>query len=106
VLAALVEDQNGWRIRTNDELQVMYRKPNIVTTVNLRRLEWAGHVARMFDDRTVKRVFVGKPGGRRKAGRPKFRLYWERSEIDGCQEMEEQSRKQICMGRHSEGGTG
>jgi hypothetical protein len=26
-----VKDQNGWRIRNNDELQVMYRKTNIVT---------------------------------------------------------------------------
>jgi hypothetical protein len=27
----------------------------------------------MSDDRTVKKVFVGKPDGRRKAGRPKLR---------------------------------
>ena len=27
----------------------------------------------MSDDRAVKTVFVGKPGGRRKAGRPKLR---------------------------------
>jgi len=33
------KNQNGWRICSNDELQVMYRKPNIVTTVTARRLE-------------------------------------------------------------------
>jgi hypothetical protein len=54
-----VKDRNGWRIRTNDELQVMYIKPNIVTTIKVSRLEWAGHVVRMSDDRTVKKVFVG-----------------------------------------------
>jgi hypothetical protein len=27
----------------------------------------------MSDDRTVKKVFLGKPNGRRKAGRPKLR---------------------------------
>jgi hypothetical protein len=27
------KDQTGWRIRNNDELQVVYRKPNTVTTV-------------------------------------------------------------------------
>jgi hypothetical protein len=27
----------------------------------------------MVDDRTVKRVFLWKPGGRRNAGRPKLR---------------------------------
>jgi hypothetical protein len=31
------------------------------------------HLVRMSDDRTVKNVFVGKPDGRRKAGRPKLR---------------------------------
>jgi hypothetical protein len=51
----------------------MYRKPNIVTTIRARILEWAGHVVRMSDDLTAKKVFVGKPDGRRKAGRPKLR---------------------------------
>jgi hypothetical protein len=51
----------------------MYRKPNIVTTIKVRRLEWAGHVVRMSDGRTVKTVLVGKPDRRRQAGRPKLR---------------------------------
>jgi hypothetical protein len=68
-----IKDQNGWRIRTNDELQVMCRKSNIVTTIQVRRLEWAGHLVRMFDDKTVKQVFLGKKGGGRKAGRLKLR---------------------------------
>jgi hypothetical protein len=36
-------------------------------------LEWTGRVVRMSDDRTVKKVFLGKPDGRRKVGRPKLR---------------------------------
>jgi hypothetical protein len=34
------------------------------------------------------------------------RPYWEWSKIYWCQEMEEESRRQIRMGCHSEGGTG
>jgi hypothetical protein len=34
----------------------------------IRRPEWAGH---MNDDGIKKQVFLGKPYGRRKAGRPK-----------------------------------
>jgi hypothetical protein len=30
-----INEQNGWRIRNDDELQVMYRKPNTVTTTKL-----------------------------------------------------------------------
>jgi hypothetical protein len=68
-----IKDQNGWRIQTNDELQVMYRKPNIATTLKVRRMEWVGHLVRMSDCRTVKKMLLGKPDGRRKAGRPKLR---------------------------------
>jgi hypothetical protein len=34
------------------------------------------------------------------------RLLWGGSEIDGCQGMEGESRRQICIGYHSKGGTG
>jgi len=67
-----IRDQNAWRIE-NDELQVTYRKPNIVTTIKVRKLEWVGHVVRIADDRTAKKAFLGKPVGRRGAGRTKLR---------------------------------
>ena len=35
-----------------------------------------------------------------------FTLYWEGSEIDGCQETEEGSGRQICTGFRFDGGTG
>jgi hypothetical protein len=40
-----------------------------------RRVRWAGHVARMGEDRGLHRVLVGKPGGKRPLGRPRRR--WE-----------------------------
>ena len=33
-----LRDPNGWRIRTDDELQVMCGKANSVTTIKVRRL--------------------------------------------------------------------
>jgi hypothetical protein len=51
----------------------MYRKTNILTTIKVGRLGWAGHLVRMCEDKTVKKVFLGKPDRRRKAGRPKLR---------------------------------
>ena len=38
--------------------------------VKSRRMRWAGHVARMREDRGVQRVLVGKPEGKRSLGRP------------------------------------
>ena len=43
--------------------------------VKLRRMRWAGHVARMGENRGVHRVLVGKPEGKRPLGRPRRR--WE-----------------------------
>ena len=41
--------------------------------VKLRRMRWAGHVARMGEDRGVHRVLVGKPEGKRPLGTPRRR---------------------------------
>jgi hypothetical protein len=38
-------------------------------------MRWAGHVARIGEDRGVYRVLVGKPMGKRPLGRPRRR--WE-----------------------------
>ena len=43
--------------------------------VKSRRMRWAGHVARMGEERGAHRVLVGKPWGKRPLGRPRRR--WE-----------------------------
>jgi hypothetical protein len=63
---------DGEFIRTR-ELQDQYRSADIVISIKVRRLDWAGHVVRMVDERIVKRVFLGNPGGRRKPRRPRLR---------------------------------
>jgi hypothetical protein len=47
--------------------------PNIVRVVKSRRMRWAGHVARIGEDRGVYRVLVGKPEGKRPLGKPRRR---------------------------------
>jgi len=52
---------------------------------------WAGHVARMGEERGVYRVLVGKPEGRRPLGRPRRRwLYNNRMDLQevGCGYMD------------------
>jgi len=41
--------------------------------IKFRRMRWAGHEARMDEERGVYRVLVGKPGGKRPLGRPRRR---------------------------------
>ena len=64
-----------WRKLHKEELNDLYSLPNIVQVVKSRRTRWAGHVARMGEDRGEHRVLVGKPEGKRPLGRPKRR--WE-----------------------------
>ena len=64
-----------WRKLHNEELNVLHSLPSIVRVVKSRRMRWAGHVARMREDRGVHRVLVGKPEGKRPLGKPKSR--WE-----------------------------
>jgi len=51
----------------------LYSSPNIVRVIKSRRMRWAGHVARMGDERGVYRVLLGKPEDKRPLGRPRHR---------------------------------
>jgi len=60
-----------WRRLHNEELNDLYSSANIVRVIKWRKVRWAGHVARMGEERGVCRVLVGKPEGRRPLGRPR-----------------------------------
>ena len=62
-----------WRRLHNEELSDLYSSPNIVRMIKSRRMRWAGHVARMGEERGVYTVLVGKPKGKRPLGRPRRR---------------------------------
>ena len=53
-----------WRRLHNEELNDLYCSPNIVRVIKSRRVRWAGHVARVGEERLVYRVLVGKPEGK------------------------------------------
>ena len=62
-----------WKRLLNEELNDLYSSPNIVRVIKSRRMRWAGHVARVGEERGAYRVLVGKPEGNRPLGRPKRR---------------------------------
>ena len=42
-----------------------HKSQDIVTVIKIRRLEWLGHVIRMNETRSVKKIVEGKLEGRR-----------------------------------------
>jgi len=67
------EGTGEWRRLHNEELNDLYSSPNIVRVIKSRRMKWAGHVARMGEERGVYRVLVGRPERRRPLGKPRHR---------------------------------
>jgi hypothetical protein len=69
-----MEDDGSCRKLRNDELHNLYSSPNTVRVIKSRKMSWVGHVARMGEGRGVYWVLVGRPGGNRPLGRPRWTL--------------------------------
>lgn len=75
-----INDNGTWRLRYNAELYQLYKSPDIVASIRISRLRWAGHIQRMTTEDIVKRVVESKLQRTRRVGRPNLR--W----IDGVLE--------------------
>jgi hypothetical protein len=80
------EVREEWRRLHNEELNDLYSSPNIIRVIKLRRMRWAGYVARMGEGRGAYRILVGRPEGSRPLGRPRRR--WEDNITMYLQEVE------------------
>ena len=66
---------NGiWCIKTNQELDEIIKRKNIINFFRAQRLSWLlGHIERMQGTRMVKAIYCWKTISRRPIGRPKTR---------------------------------
>jgi hypothetical protein len=66
-------ERGCWCPRWNNELDSLDNVPNIVEDIKMRRLEWAGHIIRMEEERIPKNVLNGNFHTTRPVGRPRTR---------------------------------
>ena len=50
------QEGGHWCPRWDTELYSLYKEPNIVEGIKIRRLGWAGHIMRMAEERIPKKV--------------------------------------------------
>ena len=61
------------RPRWNNELYSLYNELNIVYDIKFRRLEWAGYITRLEEERIPKKLLNGNFHTTRTVGRPRKR---------------------------------
>ena len=60
-------------VRVNLEIDQLYKQPNIVILIKIKRIQWVVHLIRMDGRRFTKKIFEGKLTGRRDRSRPRLR---------------------------------
>jgi hypothetical protein len=90
-------DRNGLRRTTNEEIcYILLKQRNVVRYKKAQRLAWFGHLERMHEDRTTKKITRWKPLSSRPKGRPK--KIWEKDVLQDLHIMKLKSWK-TCIQR-------
>jgi hypothetical protein len=64
----------GWRKLHNPKLHNLYSLTNIIRIMKSRRIRWAEHVVHMGNKRSIYRILVGKPYGKKLLGKPIYEM--------------------------------
>ena len=92
------KEPNGlWRIKTNEELDELIQRKNIIRFIKSQRLKWLGHVERMQKEREVTKIYKWKTFASRPIGRPKNR--WEDDVRKDLQTMKIKNWKRSVLDR-------
>ena len=78
-------------------MRELYKDLDIVAVIKKKSSEWIGNVARMDNERLVKKIFESKPGGRRRKRRPGLR--WVEDVEEDLLEMKVKGWRQKTMER-------
>ena len=88
-----------YRIKTNQEINYILKRHNIIGFIKKQRLNWSGHVERMAEDNNVQKIKRWKPMSKRRIGRPKTR--WEDDILEDITNMNVRNWKEVAQDRDS-----
>jgi hypothetical protein len=77
----------------------LYKESDIVTYIKINRLRWAGHVIRLEEHSSARRILVVVVEGRRQRGRPKLR--WEDGVMEDARKLGERNWRNAARNRDS-----
>ena len=80
-----VREDDGWRMRSNREIEDILEREDIVRFIKSRRIDWLGHTKRMAENRMPKRILGETIIGGRGRGRPRRR--WMQDVIEDLRKM-------------------
>lgn len=66
-------EEGSWRIRSNNEIEHILEKEEVVRFIMAGRIKWLGHVQRMNEERILKRRMHAIMEGTRRQSHPKSR---------------------------------
>jgi len=88
-----------WRIKTNQEINDILKRQNIIGFIKKRRLNWLGRVERMAEDNIVQKIKRWKPMDKRPIGRSKTR--WEDDVVEDIKSINISNWKNVAQNRDS-----
>ncbi|GFT88767.1 uncharacterized protein TNCV_906081 [Trichonephila clavipes] len=68
-----IQENGMWRRRSGLELYRSYKESGTANFIKIQRTKWAGHVVKMDENHTTKKVFSVQPIGTRRKNRPNLR---------------------------------
>ena len=72
---------------------------SVMDRIKKGTLRWFGHVERMNEERSVKRIYDAKVNGRRSRGRPRKTWHDQVNQILESGHVKSQNNRRVCMRR-------
>jgi len=94
-----VNIDNIWRIRRNMEIDNLIEGADVVKLIKAQIIKWLGHIQRMDQARSIRKLLDWKPMGVRPVGRPRPR--WQEDVMEDLKKLKVKNWKETAKDRRT-----